>query len=254
MLYAIASSWYPMRTGKEQTMKRELTELLQKGYQVEKEFIANLSDEERDAEGTFERWTAKDCIAHNAYWRKHHAEDVLAVLAGKTPTHIDDDQINGEVYSRYKDQSWEDVDTLVDTGLKRMGEAIALISEDDLQRDDFYPWEQGRPLWREIVGNIYTHPVIHLGEWNTKRGNPARAAEMYQEMTGHLASLDNSPEWLGTIRYNNACSFSLLGDKETAINELREALKLNPGLTEWSRQDSDFEPIRGEAGYKALYE
>jgi hypothetical protein len=243
-----------MRTGKEQTMKRELAELLQKGYQVEREFIAALSDEERSAEGSFEHWTAMDSIAHNAYWRKHHAEDVLAVLAGKTPTHIEDDQINLDVYSQYKDRSWEEVDTLVDAGMKRMGEAIASISEEDLQRDDFYPWEQGVPLWREIVGNIYTHPVIHLSEWHIKRGYPARAAEMYQEMTGQLTSLDDGPDWQGTIRYNNACSFSLLGDKETAIDELREALQLNPGLTEWSKQDPDFEPIRGEAGYKALYE
>jgi hypothetical protein len=243
-----------MPAKKEHTMKRELTELLQKGYLVEKEFIAALSDEERNAAGTFENWTAKDCIAHNAYWRKHHAEAALAVLAGKTPTHTEDDQINEEVYSQYKDQSWEDIDTLVDAGMKRMGKAIASISEDDLQRHDFYPWEQGRALWREIVTNIYTHPVIHLSEWHIKKGYPARAAEMYQEMTGQLTSLDDSPDWQGTIRYNNACSFSLLGDKETAINELREALLLNPGLTEWSRQDPDFEPIRGEAGYKALYE
>ena len=235
-------------------MKKELTELLQKGYQVEQEFIAALSDEDRNADGSFERWTAKDSIAHNAYWRKHHAEDVLAVLAGNTPTHIEDDQINDEVYSRYKDQSWEEIDALIDTGMKRMGEAIASISEEDLQRHDFYPWEQGGALWREIAGNIYMHPLVHLSDWHIKRGRPARAAEMYQEMTSQVSSLDDSPEWQGTIRYNNACSLSLLGDKETAINELREALKLNPGLTEWSRQDPDFEPIRGEAGYKALYE
>src|SRR5512134_3550662 len=108
-------------------MNTELTELLKKGYQVEKEFIAVLSDEERNAEGTFENWSAKDIIAHNAYWRKHHAEDVLAVLAGKTPTHTEDDQINDQVYSQYKDQSWKDVNTLVDTGLERMGEAIESI-------------------------------------------------------------------------------------------------------------------------------
>jgi len=235
-------------------MKKELTELLQKGYQVEKEFIAALPEEERNADGTFEKWTAKDCIAHNAYWRKHHAEAALAVLAGKDANHSEDDQINQEVYSRYKDQSWEEIDSLVDSSLKRMGEAIEALSEDDLQRDNYYPWEQGRPLWREIVTNTYTHPVIHLSDWHIKRGYPARAAEMYQEMTGQLTGLDDSPDWQGTIRYNNACSFSLLGDKKTAINELREALKLNPGLTEWSRQDPDFEPIRDEAGYKALYE
>src|SRR5688572_3391854 len=234
-------------------MNKELVELLEKGYQVEKEFVAALSDEERDAEGTFENWSAKDIIAHNAYWRKHHAEDLLAVLAGKTPIHMDE-QINDEIYVRYKDQSWADVDALIDFGLKRMGEAIASISEHDLQRGDFYPWEQAVPLWREIVGNIYSHSVIHLAEWHIKRGNPARAADMYQEMTRQLISLDDGPAWQGTIRYNNACSFSLLGDKETAINELREALKLNPALTDWSRQDSDFEPIRGEVGYKAHYD
>ena len=235
-------------------MKQELTELLQKGYQAEKEFMATLSEEERNADGTFERWTAKDSIAHNAYWRKSHADDILDVLAGKSPTHVDDDEINEDVYSQYKHQSWNEIEALIEKSLERMGAALTKLSEDDLQNSAFYPWEGGRPLWREIVGNIYTHPIIHVSEWHIKRGNSARAAEMYQEMTGQLTTLDDSPEWQGTIRYNNACSFSLLGDKETAISELREALKLNPGLTEWSQQDSDFEPIRNEAGYKALYE
>jgi hypothetical protein len=77
---------------------------------------------------------------------------------------------------------------------------------------------------------------------------------MYQEMTGLLSGLDNSPDWQGTIRYNLACSYSLVGEKEKAISELREALKMNPALTEWSQQDPDFEPIGEEAEYQALYE
>lgn len=235
-------------------MKNELVDLLHKGYQAEKEFIAALSEEDRNADGTFERWTAKDSIAHNAYWRKRHADDVLEVLAGKSPSHVDDDQVNAGVYSQYKVQSWEQIDELVKLSLERMAAALEGMSEEDLERDDFYPWEQRGPIWREIVGNMYTHPIIHISEWHIKRDNPARAAELYQEMTAQLVNLDDSPAWQGTIRYNNACSFSLLGDKETAINELREALKLNPGLTEWSQQDPDFEPIRSEPGYKALYE
>lgn len=234
-------------------MKQELTELLQKGYQAEKEFIATLSDEERNAEGTFEHWTAKDNVAHNSFWRKRHADNVLEVLAGKSPAEVDDDEINEDVYTQYKDQSWDEIETLLEISLKRMGEALATLSEDNLQSDNFYPWEH-RPLWRELVGNMYTHPFLHISEWYIKKENPARAAELYQEMTGQLVTLDNSPDWQGTIRYNNACSFSLLGDTETAISELREALKLNPSLAEWSQQDPDFEPIRDEAGYKAIYE
>ena len=235
-------------------MKDKLIELLGKGDQLEKDFIASLSDEERDATGSFENWSPKDIVAHDFYWRKQHAEDVLDVLAGKSPTQTDDDEINEGVYIQYKDQSWEEIESLIETGLKRMREALEGLSEDNLQSDKFYPWDQGRPLWRELVVNIYSHPIIHLSEWHIKRGNPSRAADLYQEMTNQLVTLDDSPDWQGTIRYNNACSFSLLGDKETAINELREALKLNPDLTEWSKQDPDFEPIRNEAGYKALYD
>lgn len=235
-------------------MKKELTVLLEKGYQAEKEFIVELLDEDRNAEGTFEHWTAKDNIAHNSYWRKHHAENILAVLAGESPIQTDDDQTNEKVYSQYKEQSWDEVETLAKTSLERMGEALAALSDDDLQRTDFYPWLEGRPIWRELVGNIYTHVILHLSDWHIKKGNTTRAAEMYQEMTGQLTVLDESPDWQGTIRYNNACSFSLLGDTEKAISELREALKMNPGLIEWSKQDPDFEPIRSEAGYMALYE
>lgn len=235
-------------------MKTELNELLQKGYQVEKDFIATLSDEERIADGTLEHWTAKDNVAHNSYWRKRHADDVLDVLAGQSPIEEDEDEINARVYAQYKNQTWDEIVALLDESLERMGDALAKLSEDDLQNDKFYSWEQGRPLWRELVVNMYSHPVIHISEWHIKKGNATRAAKMYREMTGQLTTLDDSPDWQGTIRYNNACSFSLLGDKETAIDELREALKLNPGLTEWSQQDPDFEPIREEAGYKALYE
>jgi tetratricopeptide (TPR) repeat protein len=241
--------WY--KKGKK--MKEELTKLLQLGYQIEKEFMAALSEEERNAEGTLENWTAKDNVVHNSYWRKRHAEDVLDVLAGKSPIEEDEDEINERVYSQNRDQSWDEVNVLLDTSLGRMEAALAALSEVDLQSNEFYPWDQGRPLWRELVVNIYTHPIIHLSEWHIKKGNATHVAKMYREMTRQLTALDDSPDWQGTIRYNNACSFSLLGDKETAISELREALKLNPGLTEWSQQDPDFESIRAEAGYKALY-
>jgi hypothetical protein len=55
------------------------------------------------------------------------------------------------------------------------------------------------------------------------------------------------------VRYNLACHYALSGQKERAISGLREALTLNPDLTEWSKQDPDFVPLRQEAGYQALY-
>ena len=236
-------------------MKKELAELLKKGRQAEEQFVAALTEAERTADSTVEKWATKDIIAHNSHWRQHHAENLLAALAGETPINTDDiDHANEDVYRRYRDESWETIEMLAGSSCERIKEALNALGDDGLQQVDLLPWQDGRPLWRFVVGTVYTHPILHLADWHIKKGEAARAASMYQEMTSLLSGLDDSPDWQGTIRYNLACSFSLLGQTEKAINELREALKMNPTLTDWSKQDPDFEPIRGETGYKALYE
>ena len=228
--------------------------LLEKGSQAEKQFITNLSDAERKADGTIEIWTAKDNIAHNSHWRKQHAENLLAVLAGQTPTHTEDiNHANEEIYYQYRDQTWDEIKALARNSCERMEEALNALGEEGLERVDFYAWQEGRPLWRFVVGNIYTHPILHLANWYSKKGEDDRVVEMYQNMSSLLTELDDSPDWQGNIRYNLACSYSLARENEKAIRELGKALKLNPSLTEWSRQDPDFDPIRGEPGYQELY-
>lgn len=234
--------------------KRKLSELLDKGCQAEQHYIAELSEIERSASGTNEKWTAKDVIAHNSYWRKHHAENMLGALEGNTPTRSEDiDHANEDIYKQHRDQPWEAIEALAKSSCERMRAALDALGEDGLERVDVLPWQEDRQLWKFVVGNVYTHPILHLSDWYIKKGDKVRAAEMYQEMTSQLADLDDSPDWLGTIRYNLACSYSLLGEAEKAIATLGEALKLNPALVEWSKEDADFEPIRAEAGYQALY-
>ena len=75
-----------------------------------------------------------------------------------------------------------------------------------------------------------------------------------QEKTAKLLSeLDESQSWQGVVRYNLACHYALAEETATAIEQLREALRLNPELTEWSKEDSDLASLREEPGYKALY-
>ena len=231
-----------------------LKELLETGFQVEKEMINNLSEAERKAEGDLETWTAKDIIAHNSHWRKYHAENLLGALGGKIPNPIENiEHANEDVYYRYREQSWDEIETLADSSCERMMEALNALRDEGLERVNFFPWHQDRPLWRFVVGNIYTHPILHLADWYGKKGQTTRVVELYQAMTGPLTELDDSPDWQGTIHYNLACSYSLAGEKERAINELGKALEMNPALIEWSQQDPDFNLIREEVGYKALY-
>jgi hypothetical protein len=51
-----------------------------------------------------------------------------------------------------------------------------------------------------------------------------------------------------------ACHYALTGQAENAITNLREALALNEGMIEWSRQDPDLKSLHELEAYQALYE
>jgi hypothetical protein len=55
------------------------------------------------------------------------------------------------------------------------------------------------------------------------------------------------------MRYNMACMYSLSGNLDAAVEELRHALQLRPDLTEWSKQDPDLNQLRDRDDLKALY-
>ena len=76
---------------------------------------------------------------------------------------------------------------------------------------------------------------------------------MLGEMVRSMVDLDESSDWQGEMKYTLACMHSLLGAKAEAIRELREALVLNPGLTDLSKEDPDLDAIRDEPEYQAIY-
>jgi hypothetical protein len=77
---------------------------------------------------------------------------------------------------------------------------------------------------------------------------------MIGKIARSMAGLDDSPVWQGAVKYQLACHYSLLGARAEAIRELQESLVLNPGLTDWSKEDPDLDAIRGEPEYQAIYE
>jgi tetratricopeptide (TPR) repeat protein len=132
-------------------------------------------------------------------------------------------------------------------------EQTQAMLDSDLVDAERFPWQEGRPLWRSIVGSGYSHPVQHLAQLYIERGKRDVATQIQETAAELLASLDNSPNWRGVTIYNLACHYALSGQREKAITKLGEALQLNPDLTEWSKQDPDFASIREEPTYRSLY-
>jgi hypothetical protein len=116
------------------------------------------------------------------------------------------------------------------------------------------PWQDGRPLWRLIVGNGVIHPLaMHLGPIYVERGDEVYATKLQEEVAALLRELDGDEGWQGVVLYNLACHHALVGDTACALDELKDALKLSPELVAWSKEDPDLAPLREEAGYQELY-
>jgi tetratricopeptide (TPR) repeat protein len=130
---------------------------------------------------------------------------------------------------------------------------LRLLSEEDLQSTTLLPSISNRALWQAIIGNGIVHPLSHLGMVYSERGDRHKTVEIEETILEDLQSLDESSRWRSTNIYNLACAYSLAGFHEKAIEQLKEALQLNPELTEWSTHDPDLAPLRELADYKKLY-
>jgi tetratricopeptide (TPR) repeat protein len=234
--------------------KAKLVDLLQRAREEERTFFASLSDDERSTTGTPEHWSAKDVAAHLAEWKARMGQRLAAARRNETPPRYDDiDEANAEIFEQYRNQSWADVLKALERAHSELVEQTQAMPEGDLVDAERFPWQDGRPLWRSIVGNGYSHPVQHLAQLYLERGERDYATQIQETAAELLASLDDSPGWRGVTIYNLACHYALSGEREKAIAKLGEALRLNPDLIEWSKQDPDFASIREEPAYRSLY-
>lgn len=235
-------------------IKAKLIDLLQRAHKEEQTFFASLSDDECSAMGTPECWSVKDVVAHVAEWKARMGQRLAAARRNETPPRYDDiDEANAEIFEQYCNQSWDDVLEALERANVELVEQTRAMPEGDLVDTERFPWQEGRPLWRSIVGNGYSHSLQHLAQLYVERGEREYATQLQEMAAEWLASLDDSPGWQGVTIYNLACHYALSGEKEKAIAKLGKALQLNPDLIEWSKQDPDFASIREEPAYRSLY-
>ena len=236
-------------------LKSKLIELIKHASEEEQALFARLSEDERAVRGEPDRWSPKDVIAHLAAWKTRLAENLASAARGETPVRDEDyEAVNAKVFELNQDRSWSEILQEAAEASQQLVEQVEKRSEAELRGTETLPWQEDRSLWRLIVGNAYTHVIaMHLGPLLIERGEKEYATELQEKAAKLLSELDESQSWQGAVRYNLACHYALAGETETAIEELREALELNPELTEWSKEDSDLASIREEPDYEALY-
>jgi len=80
-----------------QPLKTIVLDLLQQSHLDEEAFGQELSETERTAIGTPDRWSAKDLMAHRTFWH----QDLILQHQEVSPSEESDDQINAKVFGNY---------------------------------------------------------------------------------------------------------------------------------------------------------
>ena len=235
------------------SLKEQLLAALEQGGRDQCAFMDGLPEAERSAAGTYEQWRAKDGLAHIAYWQEHRAIALEAMAQGKEPPRAaaNVEAANAACFERFGNRAWDEVRAYAEQALTRLTNAVRALDDTVLGAPP--PSGGERPLWQELTGTSYTHPLAHLAEFYSTHGATARAGQLWLEWGRRVAPLDDAGDWQGYVHYNVACGLALSGNPKPAIAELREALRLRPSLTSWSRQDSDLTTLHGLPEFRELY-
>jgi hypothetical protein len=235
-------------------IKQRLLDLLSDTYVQELEFATVLSETERTVNGTPERWSMKDNLAHCAAWQKNLAENLAAADTGGAFQRTEDtNRRNDEIFAEHQADTLEEIIVDLKTAYLALATQTRQLSEKKLAEDEVLPWQRGRPLWRIIVGNGALHPLSHLADCYAQLGQGNKGLAIFESAMPKFAELSAEPAWQGMLIYDLACFCALAGEKSRAIEALKQALVLAPEFAEWSKQDSDLQSLREETEFKALY-
>jgi tetratricopeptide (TPR) repeat protein len=233
-------------------LKQKLVELLEHAYDQEQVFVQSLSDEDRSAAGTLESWSAKDTIAHIVAWKERAAQVLAALRRGEPGLDFGGlSQFNTRVFQEYQNLPWCDV-------LERSRQAHRFLREqtqatpDELLVAPEQTEGNDEPVCWFIVGAGCNHSLGHLAQYYIAQGNAALAAEMQEQAAGPLLRLDEGPDWQSRVYYGLAIYYAAAGQTEQAMDALRAALRLNPGLVERAREDPDLTSLREHPEYHSI--
>jgi len=230
-------------------LKTRLIQLLDLSRSFQQQLMTDLA--ERSAAGTWENWSVKDELAHVIAWQLNSLARMAALIHAETvPDFSDYQKINRAIYDTNRDRALAEIVAEGDRAHADFVRLIESLSEEALIEPARFSDQEPRSLAAQIIDNGYEHPVVHYADHYRRRGDLARATQLYEVS---VAAVADQPEWYGTARYNLACFYALSGQVDTAIAELREALQLRPDLLEWSKQDTDLDSLRDDPAFQAFY-
>lgn len=150
----------------EQMEKAELIHEIQEAYDRLAALVARIPDD-RLLEPAMGDWTAKDLLAHITWWHDHSARVAVALHTGRDPYDREDpanevDARNERVHAEHRDDPPEVARRELAESFRRLLDALAPLSGEDLLSADRWPWLDGQPLQETILWDSSRHYRDHF--------------------------------------------------------------------------------------------
>jgi hypothetical protein len=224
-----------------------LLRLLDEAHRDELEFIQGLDASERDAVGVAGRWSARDHMAHVAYWRVRLAGRLEAIVRNEPQPELEAwETLNPKLFEERRESPWPVVLAEVERSHRVLGAAIERLADEDLTAFGRFDWLDGQPLHDAVMGSAYEHLQVHLAQYAAERGNLPEARRIHERSAARVVEADTPPALKGLVLYNLACFHALHEELEEARGALDRALGLypTPFLADWARTDPDLAALR----------
>jgi tetratricopeptide (TPR) repeat protein len=223
-----------------------LLEIIDLAREREQTLVDTLDADARTAVGTVERWAPKDHFAHLATWAAYQARRLEAAETGDTPTQPAD---NERVFLERRDEPWQTIWADLMRALDANAAALMRVSDEQLTVLN----KNGRSLFSLTLNNTYLHPITHVAQLHEERGDDASAEQVQQEAVTAMVRLFGKGDQYANAVYSLGCYYALHGRSADAIAQVREALAVNPELTDQIKEDSDLISLHDLPEYQALF-
>jgi tetratricopeptide (TPR) repeat protein len=232
-------------------VKKEMLDLFSSLREELNRIVNGLTDGQKQMRGSLQGWGVKDMLTHLAFWGGHFNSQLEAARTGSHVPEAGDyyEILNDGILLRTMDKPFEDARREEEAAFEKSISLLEAVSPDDLMDPKKYAFMNGRTLLDRALGTECWHVVSHISDYYIKQGQYDKAALLQEDFTTRLLTF---PTWKPNAYYNLACFYSLNGKKEKALENLELAFNEKPDLKEWSKKDSDIDPLREEKGYQSL--
>jgi hypothetical protein len=120
-------------------------------------------------------WTAKDALAHVAWWQRRGLVVINAVVNGLEPEYSldesDVDNVNRNTYETNRLRPIADVRREETESYRALMALVESLPDDDLSNPAKFAWTQGKPLSVLVEWNTFAHYDEHMPDLQKALGS-----------------------------------------------------------------------------------